>query len=177
MSLFPKPVIAVAVALLSAAACQSEASLKVGSAAPALQVSRWVKGDGPSKFEPGKVYVVEFWATWCLPCRQSIPHLTKMARDYRDRVAFVGVSVFEGESAAVEKRVDSFVHDMGNNMDYFVARDTKSDAMAKTWLQAAGRKGIPCVFIVDGSGKIAWIGHPMDFMKEAIDAVLVKIKS
>ncbi|MDR2697542.1 MAG: hypothetical protein LBB40_03590, partial [Holophagales bacterium] len=65
MSFFSKPILTVAVLLLSGAACQSETLLKVGSAAPALQVSRWVKGDGPSKFESGKVYVVEFWATWC----------------------------------------------------------------------------------------------------------------
>jgi thiol-disulfide isomerase/thioredoxin len=173
MSLFLRPTPAVVVALLSTVACQSEASLKVGSAAPALQVSRWIKGNGLSKFEFGKVYVVEFWATWCPPCRDSIPHLTKMARAYRDKVTFVGVNVFEGKPGkTVEDTVDSFVRDMGDNMDYLVARDTGSDAMAKTWLQAAGQNGIPCAFIVDGGGKIAWVGHPMDSMKEAIDAVL-----
>jgi len=178
MTLFSKPLLTVAAVLLSSAACQSETSLKVGSAAPALQLSRWVKGNGPSAFESGKVYVVEFWATWCQPCRESIPRLTKMARNYKDTVTFVGVSVWErGSDKAVEDSVDSFVSNMGDNMDYFVARDTKSNAMAKTWLQAAGRNGIPCAFIIDGNGKIAWIGHPMDSMEKAIDAVLAKTRN
>jgi len=178
MMSFFKPVLTTAAVLLFSTACQSEASLKIGSAAPMLQLSRWVKGDGPSKFESGKVYVIEFWATWCMPCRESIPHLTRMARAYKDTVTFVGVSVWErGTGKAVEDNVDSFVRDMGGNMDYFVARDTKSNTMAKTWLQAAGQGGIPCAFIIDGSGKVAWIGHPLDSMEKAIDAVLSKARN
>jgi hypothetical protein len=101
-----------------------------------------------------------------------------MARAYKGAVTFVGVSVWErGSGKGVEDSVDSFVRNMGGDMDYFVARDTGSNAMAKTWLQAAGQNGIPCAFIVDGSGKIAWIGHPMDSMEKAIDAVLIKNKN
>jgi len=161
---------------LPIAACRGRAPsdgapLKVGSRAPALQVSRWIKGDGPSSLEAGKVYVVEFWATWCSPCRTTIPHLTAMARAYGDRVTFVGVSVWERGS---EKDVDEFVRSMGDSMDYFVGRDTGSDSMAKAWLEAAGEGGVPSAFIVGGDGNIAWIGHPMDSMEKAIDAVLAK---
>jgi hypothetical protein len=94
-----------------------------------------------------------------------------MARTYKDKVTFIGVSVWEQDEDA-EAKVDSFVKDMGNKMDYAVARDTSANAMAKNWLQAAGVKGIPSAFIVDGSGKIAWIGHPMEDMDKAIDKVL-----
>jgi thiol-disulfide isomerase/thioredoxin len=163
---------AAAVPLVSLSfACRREAPLKVGSKAPAIQVSRWVKGNGPSSFEVGRVYVVEFWATWCLPCRDSIPRLTEMARAHGDRVTFVGVSVWEREP---EEAVDAFVRDMGDRMDYFVARDTASGHMAKAWLEAAGQDGIPSAFIVDGAGEIAWIGHPMDSMEKAIRGVLSK---
>ena len=179
MSLIPKSLLAASVVLSCAVTCQLEAdvSLKVGSAAPALEVSRWVKGDGPSKFEQGKTYVVEFWATWCPPCRDSIPHLTEMAHNYKDKVTFVGVSVWErGSGKATEDKVDSFVREMGGKMDYFVARDTETGTMASNWLEAAGQDGIPCAFIVDGNGKIAWIGHPMDSMGKAIDGVLAAAK-
>jgi thiol-disulfide isomerase/thioredoxin len=178
MRLLFRPLFLVFAVLLASIACQSGRSLKPGSVAPALQVSRWVKGDGPWKLDAGKVYVVEFWATWCPPCKASIPHLTAMARAYEDKVTFIGVSVWEqGSGQALEDNVDAFVRDMGDKMDYFVARDTASGAMAKTWLKAAGKDGIPAAFIVDGDGKIAWIGHPMDSMEKEIDKVLARVKA
>jgi thiol-disulfide isomerase/thioredoxin len=171
-----KSLLVAAAVMLSTAQCYSQ-SLKVGSKAPALKVSRWVKGEGPSKLEPGKVYVVEFWATWCGPCRTTIPHLTKMAHKYKDRVTFIGVSVWEGEfNKVVHNRVDSFVGEMGDKMDYLVARDTATNHIARTWLDAAGIGSIPSAIIVDGDGKIAWIGHPMYDMDKAIDEVLAKAK-
>jgi thiol-disulfide isomerase/thioredoxin len=86
----------IAALLLSLSLCRNvlAGELKLGDPAPALKVSKFVKGSPVTKFEPGKFYVVEFWATWCGPCKTSIPHLTEMAKKYKD-VQFVGVSVWE----------------------------------------------------------------------------------
>jgi thiol-disulfide isomerase/thioredoxin len=138
--------------------------LGVGDAAPKLAVKEFVKGDPVKGLEKGKTYVVEFWATWCGPCRVSIPHLTELQKKYKD-VTFIGVSVWEREP----KGVEPFVKEMGDKMDYRVALDEVAagdkpgeGTMAKTWMAAAGQNGIPTAFIVNGEGKIAWIGHPMD---------------
>ena len=180
MSLKTWPLFAAAAFLSFTLGCRQkeEAALRVGSDAPALNVARWVKGDGPAGLEAGNVYVIEFWATWCPPCRDSIPHLTHLAHAYRDRVTFIGVSVWEqGSGQETEDHVDAFVSGMGDTMDYLVARDTESNTMADAWMRAAGQDGIPCAFIVDGNGKIAWIGHPMSSMEKEIDAVLAKADS
>jgi thiol-disulfide isomerase/thioredoxin len=150
--------------------------LGLGDPAPKLAVKEFLKGDPIAKLEKGKTYVVEFWATWCPPCRTSIPHLTELQKRYRD-VTFLGVSILENDA----KDVKPFVENMGEKMGYRVARDDvpeggKPDegAMAKSWMQAAGQEGIPTAFIVNGDGKIAWIGHPMEMDKPLGDIVAGK---
>jgi thiol-disulfide isomerase/thioredoxin len=145
--------------------------LGVGDAAPKLDVSKWVKGTPVSRFEKGRVYVVEFWATWCAPCRVSIPHLTEMQKN-NPNVTFIGVSVWEHAQSDVEP----FVEKMGDKMDYRVAMDVVPEGekakgkMAETWMEAASQPGIPTAFIVNGDGRIAWIGYPL-----SMDRPLAKI--
>lgn len=138
------------------------ASLKVGDAAPPIKIDEWVKGDPVAAFEKGKVYVVEFWATWCPPCRAAIPHLTKLQRQYKDATV-IGVTGSERKpESGPDNRLDNlrkFVKDQGDSMDYRVAYDSDREMM-KDWMEAAGRNGIPAAFIVGGDGHIAWIGHP-----------------
>src|ERR1051325_3573232 len=70
--------------------------VKIGDPAPELKVMTWVKGEPVKGYEKGKIYVVELWATWCLPCKECIPHLTELQRAYKDRgVRVVGVSIWE----------------------------------------------------------------------------------
>src|SRR5262245_10516457 len=93
----------------------SAAGLGIGSKAPPFEVNKFVKGEPVKQFDKGKIYVVEFWATWCGPCRESIPHLTELQKKYQD-VVFIGVSVWEESQAKVEP----FVKKMGEKMDYRV---------------------------------------------------------
>jgi thiol-disulfide isomerase/thioredoxin len=161
-----------AATLLFAAPTALADKLKVGDPAPKIEVSKWVKGAPVPSFEKGRVYVIEFWATWCGPCRVSIPHLTELAKQ-NPKVTFVGVSISEHDTSAVEP----FVEKMGDKMDYHVAMDlvtgegkTAKGKMAETWMTAAGQSGIPTAFVVNGDGRIAWIGHPM-----ALEKPLAKI--
>ena len=150
---------------------RAEEILNVGDPAPPLKVGGWVKGEKVEGFAPGKTYVVEFWATWCGPCKDSIPHLTELAHKHKD-VAFLGIDVREEDP----KQVEPFVKAMGEKMDYRVAVDEVSaggdgrdGAMFTGWLKAADERGIPSAFVVR-DGKIAWIGHPM-----GLDEPLAKI--
>jgi len=153
----------------SSLSARADETLTIGSPAPKLQVGDWVKGDKVGELEAGKVYVVEFWATWCGPCKASIPHVSDLAEKYKDKgVTFAGVSVWEQDVADVEP----FVKEMGEKMAYNVAIDEVPEGkeadeglMARNWLAASGESGIPVAFIVNKDNKIAWIGHPMEMDK------------
>lgn len=175
-----------------ATAAFAKPTLTIGDPAPPVKTAKWIKGTPLTKFEKGKVYVVEFWATWCGPCKQSIPHLTELAAKYKGKVSFNGISVWETnpdqvsqEDLALAKQgklpaekqahiavVQKFVTEWGDKMAYNVAADGLEGTMAQTWMAAAGEDGIPAAFIIGKDGKIAWIGHPMSNMEEVIEKVL-----
>lgn len=138
---------------------------KIGDAAWNLDGLEFVKGE-TVKIEPGKIYIVEFWATWCGPCRVSIPHLTEVARKYKDKnVVVVGVS--KEEAGAVKP----FVKKQGAKMDYNIAIDPTQNVNAG-YMKAFGYSGIPHAFIVDTAGKIQWHGHPLADMEQVLQGVL-----
>jgi len=149
------------------------AKLNIGDPAPDLQVAKWVQGDAVKAFEPGKAYLVEFWATWCGPCKVSIPHLNELHQKFKDKdLVVIGQDCWERDEALVEP----FIKKMGEKMTYRVALDDKSSekdgAMAATWMQAAERNGIPSAFVVNKQGKIAWIGHPMSLKDSVLEEIL-----
>lgn len=138
---------------------QTPPRLNIGDDAPALKVDRWYKGSPVTAFEPGRIYVVEFWATWCAPCKEAMPHLSVLARKYKEKVTITGVSVAEN-GTGIPAKIEKFVAGMGNDMDYPVAGDAGDGHMYKNWVQAVGENSIPVSIVVDGKGKIAWIGTP-----------------
>lgn len=157
-----------AASLLAGSAAAS--NLAVGDPAPPIAVAKWVQGT-PVINGPGGLRVVEFWATWCGPCKQSIPHLTELSKKYAGRVTFTGVDVFERSPDDVAT-VQAFLKTMGPKMTYNVAVDDKQGTMGKTWMRAAHQPGIPTAFIIDRSGTVAWIGHPMAGLDKALDQML-----
>ncbi len=148
-------------------------TLKVGDKAPALSIDKWVKGEQVTGFEKGKVYVVEFWATWCDYCKETIPTLTSLRKEHKD-LTVIGVAgserKTEGGADTRLSGLEKFVKAQGDKMGYSVAYDGER-RMVKDWMDAAGRTGLPSAFIVNGEGKIAWIGDPRA-MDDAIKAVM-----
>ena len=142
---------------------QEDQGGELGMPAPQLSISQWIKG-GPVDLAQGqgKIYVVEFWATWCPPCRTSIPHLTELQRKFKDQgVVIIGISTEEAEKVAV------FVEKMGEKMDYTVAVDDQGFT-TKAYMDPFGIDGIPHAFVVDKEGKLVWQGHPMTGLDEAL---------
>jgi thiol-disulfide isomerase/thioredoxin len=105
----------------------------------------------------GKAMVVEFWASWCGPCRMAFPHLSQLARKYKAQgLVVIGVNI-EGDPTAAKRTVMQ----QGNQMDYLVAMDAGQQASMRL-MAAAGMSGIPCAFVIDAKGIIRHYGHPME---------------
>jgi thiol-disulfide isomerase/thioredoxin len=94
----------------------------------------------------GKVTIVNFWATWCPPCRAEIPDLVALQQKYRDRLQIIGISEDEGGPGVVDK-VMRFAAD--HDMNYPIA-------MMSPELEAKfpGIGALPTSFIVDRDGRV-----------------------
>lgn len=144
--------------------------LGVGDPAPKFEVETWVKGK-PFKIEKGKAYIVEFWATWCGPCKATIPHLSELAKKFKGKIDVVGVSLFEHKPAYVDL-VKAFVKEMGDKMDYAVGTGPDGSGMSKTWMDAAQQQFIPTAFVINKDSKIAFIGSPTGLDENVLNSIL-----
>ena len=146
---------------------EEKPKLGLGDPAPPLTVTKWVKG-GPVAFAPGKVYVLDFWATWCGPCIKSMPHLNELVAEYKDK-GFEAVAVTTTDPNNSAEQIDEFVTGRGAKYDFAFAR-CDTPATDDAYMKAAGQDGIPCSFVIGKDGKIAFIGHPLE-----LDDVLPKV--
>lgn len=161
-----------------APAAKYEAAVKPGDMAPVLKVAEWVKGAPIPRFEPGKVYLVEFWATWCGPCVDNIPHLNALQKKHgKDGLVIIGLTNPDLDAGYAGGRkenntlrqVRDFVAAQGGKMDYHVAYDTP---MRETYKAMMGTlPGIPHAFLIGRDGKLAVDYHPF-FLGDAIEKVL-----
>jgi thiol-disulfide isomerase/thioredoxin len=158
------------------AACLADEGLTIGSKAPSINVEHWVS-DGKGAFKPvkefqtGKVYVVEFWATWCGPCIASMPHLVEVQTDYAKKgVQIISISDEDLETVegflkrpfeAPEGTKDAPAT-FGDLTSAYCLTTDPDRSVYIDYMEAAGQGGIPTCFIVGKTGLVEWIGHPME---------------
>ena len=135
----------------------------IGSKAPDFELTDLMgKKVRLSDFQ-GKVVILDFWATWCGPCRMEIPNFVKLQTKYGDKLAIVGLTV-----SSPEADVRSFAQKQGINYSVLLDADNLTD-------RYGGIVGIPTTFVVDRQGRITqkFIGvmEPQTF-EEAIQPLL-----
>lgn len=157
-----------------AGAADKDSYLKIGDPAPALHPMTWLKGAPIALYEPGRIYVVDFWATWCFPCIEAMPHLTALQSKYREKLTVVGVNVLEAAMGkGDESSVRAFVTLGHPQMGYTVAMDHPTKQLVfNEWMVSAGMCCLPAAFIVDGKGAIVWMGNILPSLSYSFDEAL-----
>jgi thiol-disulfide isomerase/thioredoxin len=142
---------ALAATLLAAAAAPAAEPLTIGSPAPKFEVPTFLLGEPVKELKRGTVHVIEFSGTRCAPCVKYMPLLTDLQKKYPNVVV---ISVYPEP----EKDVREYLPKHQDKIGYRVVVDPEG-RMNAAWMEAAYQGGIPCAFVVDGAGKIAWIGN------------------
>lgn len=137
-----------------------EHSQLIGQPMPSLELSRWV-GPALSRGDmAGRILVVDFWATWCPPCRAAIPHNNEIARKYADRgVLLIGACGGGGEDKMPEVA-------KSDGIGYPTAVTTAASIAA--WRV----KWFPTYAIVDRRGLVRAIGIRPEYLEPIIEALL-----
>jgi len=112
--------------------------------APELVVEKWL---GPEPDRKGKFVLVDFWATWCGPCRKAIPELNSLHKKFGDKLVVIGISD-EPESKVQAMKEPK--------IEYFRAIDTQARTKKEVKVE-----GIPHVMIIDPQGIVRWEGFPL----------------
>lgn len=150
----------------------AEPTLKPGSpvTATALASATWIQGDPLKSFEPGKVYILECWATWCGPCIAAIPHVNDLHKKYHDRgLRIIGVNVFEDDVGKVRK----FTTTKGQEMSYPIVFTGRGSDFDTQWLKAANIRSIPNAFIIR-DGKLLMIASPTQLTPKLMEVLLAE---
>jgi cytochrome c biogenesis protein CcmG, thiol:disulfide interchange protein DsbE len=126
--------------------------------APELVVEKWLTKEPDRK---GKFLLVDFWATWCVPCRRAIPELNGLQQQFPEKLLVVGLSTEPEE--VVRKMTNPAIN-------YSVAIDTK-----QRMIRELDVRGIPHVILVDPRGIVRWEGHPLLAGHELTESVVKDI--
>ncbi|MGY3488110.1 4-hydroxybenzoate polyprenyltransferase/thiol-disulfide isomerase/thioredoxin [Bradyrhizobium sp. USDA 4011] len=146
--------------------------LRMGSLAPPIKVENWLRGQPLTSFQLGNVYVIEFWATWSMPCMATMSHLIQMQEKHKDAgLQVIGVMAHVRARTADEAqtKLDAWLTKNFPNLNFLIALDYTGE-ISNQWMEPGSSCRIPTSFVVDQEGHIVYIGDAIE-----LDDVLAKV--
>lgn len=130
----------------------------------------WLQGAPVKEWEKDKVYIFEFWATWCGPCLAAMPHMEQLHQAFKDnpRMQIIGVNVMDRKTPEALKE---FIKNRPTPLNYTMAVDVDGKKTSEKWLEPLKVNGIPHAFAVK-NGQLIWRGHPAQLSEKTMQAML-----
>lgn len=149
----------------SAAEEEPDQSPLVGKTAPEVSLSTIDGKAVKLSDQKGKVVVLDFWATWCPPCRLSLPHVQELSQ--KKDLLEKGLAVFAVNAKEDKEDVEPFMKK--NSYSFTVLMDAEGKAM-----DAYGVRGIPTTVVVGRDGKVknVFVGFNPKESPKALDAAV-----
>lgn len=158
-------VVWLAVVMIVGQGCGRAEEAQVAQAAPEFALASLDGETVKLSDYQGRVVIVDFWATWCPPCREEIPHFVELQQRFGDRgLTVIGVSVDQGGPQVVR----SFAQEQEINYPLVMAD-------ARVAGDYGGIRGIPTTFIIDRQGRIVkkYVGYQdMSVFERDVEALL-----
>jgi cytochrome c biogenesis protein CcmG, thiol:disulfide interchange protein DsbE len=128
-----------------------------GESAPQLIIEKWITDEPDTR---GKFVIIDFWATWCGPCRESIPELNSFQKKFGDRLAIIGIS---NESEDAVRKMTT------PQIDYCIAIDTQARMARSLELKA-----VPHSLLISPDGIVRYEGNPLYLDEKRLKNLLDK---
>lgn len=124
----------------------------------------------------GKPLLINFWATWCEPCREEFPDLVKLDADYKGKIDFITISL--DDLAEINRDVPKFLSDMNAKMPAYLLKVADESAVigsiTKDW-----QGGLPFTILYNEEGEIAYFRQgkvKIDILSSEIDKLILPIQ-
>lgn len=139
----------------------SPAQLKVGDKAPELVITNWLKNVPKSTDLKGKFIVIDFWATWCAPCLESMPHMNNLVNKNKSKSNLIFLAITDEQVDKVTwllKRIP---------FSATVVTDTTRQTSENFSVSS-----IPFCVVIDDENIVRWNGHSANLTNETIDKII-----
>ena len=161
--------------VLAAWACSGEQPAPEGGSEVAPGFAGDVEGFDLAAYE-GRVVILNFWATWCGPCRLEIPALVRLRRDFEE-VAVIGISIDRGSVEQMGPLIEQFVSAFEINYPIYLDAEQK---VARNYAGSAPfLVAVPTTAVIDQRGRVVRLfqgvpgrGRPYEALADEVVALL-----
>ena len=138
----------------------------IGTTIDNIEFTDYIKNTPTDQQFNKKFEVLEFWATWCVPCIQAMPHINELNTAFKDQTDLVFISVTD----ETPEKVNTFLKK--TDLETIVVSDQNHSIHQKLRILYKGNMVIPRTVLIDNNNKIVWYGSPTDLNKELITKFL-----